>query len=73
MSEGGAVSCWMIYNGAVDVPAWLRAGGLPITGTGGLLGRGGGPSQVGAVALGLLGVLAVVLALLGSGWRRGGG
>ena len=42
LSEAGAVSCWMIYNGAADVPAWLRepSVAMPITGTGGLLDSG---------------------------------
>ena len=64
------VSCWMIYNGAADVPAWLRIGGLPSTGTGGLLDRGGA-LPVGIIALVSLAASAVVLALSALARRRG--
>ena len=72
MREDGAVSCWMMYNGAADVPAWLRGGGLPSTGMGGLLNRGG-ISQVGVIALAALAASVVVLALSALAQRRGRG
>ena len=62
LSEDGALSCWMIYNGAADVPAWLRIGGLPSTGTGGLLNHGGA-LPIGVLALVSLAASAALLAL----------
>ena len=72
LSEAGAVSCWMMYNGAADVPAWLRGGGLPSTGTGGVLGRGDGAWRGGVLALVSLGGLLLSL-LVWSVLGRGGG
>ena len=51
-----------MYSSAVDVPSWLRGGGLPSTGTGGLL-DGGGASQGGVIALLSLAASAALLAL----------
>ena len=66
LSIDGTLSCWMIYSGPADVPARLRAGGLPVTGTGGLLDGGSSAAGVGVAALAALGVsilsLLVVLA-----------
>ena len=64
LSDAGAVSCWMIYNGAADVPAWLREPSvtMPITGTGGLLDGGLNRQKIALAALAGLG--ASVLSLL---------
>ena len=69
LSEEGTVACWTIYNGAADVPAWLRSSVLPSTGTGGLLGRGGA-LPVGVIALVLLSASIVLSALLALAQRR---
>ena len=70
LSEDGALSCWMMYSAAADVPAWLRGGGLPSTGTGGLLNRGSA-SQLSVIALLSLAASAALLALSALARRRG--
>ena len=62
LSDAGAVSCWMIYNGAADVPTWLREPAMPITGSGGLLNSGPNRQKIALAALAGLG--ASVLSLL---------
>ena len=61
----------MMYNGAADVPGWLRIGGFPITGTGGLLQRGGA-SQVGVILLASLALSLLSLLVVLSAQRRRG-
>ena len=32
LNEDGSVVCWIIYNGAADVPAWLRGTEVVVSG-----------------------------------------
>lgn len=72
LSEAGEISCWMIYNGAADVPAWLRepSVAMPITGTGGLLDNGPNTWAVGLSAVAAFGLSVVLLLALRKGRAR---
>lgn len=72
LSEAGEISCWMIYNGAADVPAWLRepSAAMPVTGTGGLLDSGPSTREFGLLTVAALGLSVVLLLALRQGRAR---